>query len=88
VTRTTRSGRVLGPEHRVDVATGLRAMTLWPAWQHHEEARKGSLEVGKLADLVVLSDNPLAVDPSALDKLKVMATYKEGVPVYVADPAP
>lgn len=85
VTRTTRSGRVLGPQHRVDVATALRAMTLWPAWQHFEEAQKGSLEVGKLADMVILSDDPLSVDPAALDDLEIMATLKDGEVVYAAD---
>ena len=86
VTRTTRSGRVLGPEQRVDVTTALRAMTLWPAWQHFEEGEKGSLEVGKLADLVVLSENPLAVDGERLADIEVLATYKEGELVYEADP--
>ncbi|EED33536.1 amidohydrolase 3 [gamma proteobacterium NOR5-3] len=85
VTRTTRSGAVLGAQHRVDVMTGLRALTIWPAWQHFEESDKGSLELGKLADLVVLSDNPLTVDPSDLDKLQVRATYKEGRLVYQQD---
>ena len=84
VTRTTRSGRVLGPDQRVDVSTALRAMTLWPAWQHFEEARKGSLEMGKLADLVVLSDNPLRVAPEDLAALDVLATYKEGREIYRA----
>jgi predicted amidohydrolase YtcJ len=82
VTRRTRSGDVLGEDQRVDVVTGLRAMTIWPAWQHFEENDKGSLETGKLADLVVLSDNPLAVDPLQLDALEVRATYKEGQLVY------
>lgn len=86
VTRVTRSGDVLGENHRVDVATALRALTLWPAWQHFEENEKGSLEPGKLADLVVLSANPLAVDPLQLDRLEVKATYKEGQLVYAQDP--
>ena len=51
-------GRRLGPDQRVDVVTALKAMTIWPAWQHFEEDAKGTLEVGKLADLVILSDNP------------------------------
>jgi predicted amidohydrolase YtcJ len=84
VTRVTRSGDVLGENQRVDVATALRALTLWPAWQHFEENEKGSLELGKLADLVVLSANPLAVDPLQLDRLEVRATYKEGQLVYSA----
>ena len=82
VTRTTRSGRVLGPEHRVPVETALKAMTIWSAWQHFEEDSKGTIEVGKLADFVVLSDNPLAVPPETLAALEVLETIKEGVSVY------
>ncbi len=55
VTRRTRSGDILGPAQRVDVITALKAMTIWPAFQQFEEAAKGSIEVGKLADLVILS---------------------------------
>jgi predicted amidohydrolase YtcJ len=82
VTRRTRSGDILGPLQRVDVATALRAMTIWPAWQHFEEADKGTLEPGKLADLVRLSHNPLMLDPEALMQIEVRATYKEGEAVY------
>ncbi len=84
VTRRSRSGDIIGPRHRVPVADALKAMTLWPAWQHFEEAQKGSIEVGKLADFVLLSDNPLAVDPEALAGLKVVETVKEGASVYRA----
>ncbi len=82
VTRKTRSGRVLGAEHRVPVATALKALTLWPAWQHFEEDSKGSIAVGKAADFVILSDNPLTIDPDLLDDLKVIETIKGGEPVY------
>jgi predicted amidohydrolase YtcJ len=82
VTRTTRSGRVLGPEHRVPVETALKAMTIWSAWQHFEEDSKGTIEVGKLADFVVLSDNPLTVPAETLADLEVLETIKEGVSVY------
>jgi hypothetical protein len=85
VTRRTRSGDILGPLQRVDVPTALRSMTLWPAWQHFEEADKGSLEVGKLADFVILSDNPLTVAPDTLAELEVQATIKEGQLVYTAE---
>jgi predicted amidohydrolase YtcJ len=57
VTRRSRSGDILGPAQRVDVMTGIKAMTIWPAWQHFEENAKGSIEVGKLADFVILSDD-------------------------------
>jgi hypothetical protein len=82
VTRTSRSGRVLGPEHRVPVATALKALTIWPAWQHFEEDSKGTIEVGKLADFVILSDNPMKVPEDQLDDLKVLETIKEGKSIY------
>jgi predicted amidohydrolase YtcJ len=82
VTRRSRSGDILGPHQRVDVMTALKAMTIWPAWQHFEEDRKGSIEVGKLADFVILSDDPTAVDPEKLDQLRVLVTIKEDVVIY------
>ena len=84
VTRRTRSGYVLGAEHRVDVLTALKAMTIWPAWQHFEENEKGSIEVGKLADFVILSDDPTAVEPETLADLDVLVTVKEDKVVFDA----
>jgi predicted amidohydrolase YtcJ len=84
VTRRTRSGDILGPAHRVPVMTALKAMTIWPAWHHFEDDRKGSLAPGKLADLVILSADPLAVDPETLDQMKVVETIKDGVTVFDA----
>ncbi len=88
VTRRTRSGDILGPHQRVDVMTALKAMTLWPAYQHFEEADKGSLEVGKRADFVILSDDPTAIDPEDLDTLKVRVTIKDNVEIYRAKEGP
>ncbi len=82
VTRRTRSGYVLGPAQRVDAPTALKAMTIWPAWQHFEEATKGSLEVGKVADLVILSADPTAVDPLQIEKIQVLETIKAGRSIY------
>lgn len=82
VTRRTRSNDILGPWQRVDVITALKAMTIWPARQHFEEASKGSIEAGKLADFVVLSKDPTAVDPDTIDQIKVVETIKEGVTVF------
>jgi hypothetical protein len=60
-------------------------MTIWPAFQIFEEDRKGSIEVGKLADFVVLSGNPLEVDPETIDQLQVVETIKDGATVWVSD---
>ena len=84
VNRTTRSGAILGASHRLRPMDALKAMTIWPAYQHFEEASKGSLEVGKLADMVILDQNPLLVDPANIKGIKVLETIKEDVSVYVA----
>lgn len=89
VNRTTRSGYVLGRPHRVAPSVALKAMTLWPAHQHFEAARKGSLEAGKLADLVILSRSPLDQNTPRIDDIKVVETIKEGKTVYqVGSPPP
>jgi predicted amidohydrolase YtcJ len=82
VTRRSRSGDIIGPAQRVDVITALKAMTIWPAWHKHEDASKGSIEVGKLADFVILSADPTAVDPETLDQIEVLETIKEGATVF------
>lgn len=82
VTRKSRSGDIIGPDQRVSMADALKALTIHAAWQYGEEARKGTIEVGKVADLVVLSGNPLKVDPNRIMDLKVVETIKEGRTVY------
>jgi len=83
VTRRARgSGRIVGPRHRVDVITALKAMTIWPAYQHFEEKTKGSLEVGKLADFVILSKDPTKVEPTTIADIQVTETIKDGATVF------
>ena len=82
VTRVTRSGEVLGPDQRVTAYEGLKAITIWPAYQHFEENSKGSIEVGKEADFVVLSANPLTVDPLTIADIKVLETINNGTTVF------
>jgi predicted amidohydrolase YtcJ len=82
VSRTTRSGYVLGAPERIDVYTALKASTIWGAYMYREENRKGSIKEGKLADLIVLDKNPLSVQPDEIGKIKVMETFKEGVSVF------
>jgi len=86
VTRRSRSGDIIGARHRVDVMTALKAMTIWPAWQHFEEDHKGSLAPGKLADLIILSQDPTTVDPETLDQIQVLRTIKEDVVIFERDP--
>ena len=86
VTRRTRSGDILGPNQRVPVDAALKSLSLWAAHQIFEEDRKGSIEKGKLADFVILTEDPTAVDPETLDQIKVAETIKEGVSVYTAPP--
>jgi predicted amidohydrolase YtcJ len=83
VTREARgSGRVLGPQHRVDVLTALKAMTIWAAYQKFEDGTKGSLEPGKLADFAILSRDPTTGDPRTIDTIKVTETVKEGKTIF------
>ncbi len=82
VNRVTRSGKVLGAEHRTTPLVALKAHTLWSAYQYFEEKNKGSIEIGKLADFVVLDRNPLKGDPMEIADIKILETIKEGKTVY------
>jgi len=82
VNRLSRSASIIGKEERVSPYQALKAITLWSAYQHFEEHQKGSLKVGKLADMVILSDNPLSVPPLDINKIKVLETIKAGETVY------
>lgn len=82
VERTSRSGKIIGPEERLSPYEALQAITIWSAYQHFEEDIKGSLEVGKLADFVVLDKNPLKVKPSSIKDIQVLKTIKEGNVVF------
>ena len=80
--RMTRSGEVLGEEQKISTYSALEAMTINAAYQHFEDGIKGTIEVGKLADLVVLSEDPLSMPADELLKLKVMATYSHGKEIF------
>ena len=84
VNRISRAGAEIGPDQRVTPLEGLKAMTIWAAEQYGEQDAKGSLEAGKLADMVILDKNPLKVDRMAIQDIKVVETFKEGRSIYRA----
>jgi len=81
VNRITRNGMELGPEQRISPLEGLRAMTINAAHQYFQETQKGSIEPGKLADLVVLSGNPIE-NPAGIRDVRIDETVVGGKIVY------
>jgi predicted amidohydrolase YtcJ len=86
VNRLSGSGKVVGSDERVAPYDALRAVTVTAAYQLKEEKTKGTLEPGKLADLVILDKNPLKVEPTTIKDIAVVETIKEGRPVYQREP--
>ncbi|MAV32229.1 MAG: amidohydrolase [Gammaproteobacteria bacterium] len=84
VNRETRSGYILGPDQRASVEQALYSVTRGAAYQYFEESRKGSIEVGKQADLVILASNPLRSDPALLADIDIEETFSRGRSVYSA----
>ena len=82
--RKTRSGKVLGEEQKISIYAALEAMTINAAYQHFEDDIKGTIEVGKQADFVVLSEDPLSIHPEKLLNIKVVATYSKGTEIFNA----
>lgn len=76
VNRVTRNGRILGEWQKVSVFDALQAVTINAAYAYHEEMKKGTLEVGKLADFVVLSKNPLKTNPMEIKNIQILQTIK------------
>lgn len=84
VNRKTRSGRTLGAEYAVTPYEALQAVTCYAAFQYFEEDDKGTLSPGKLADMIILSENPLKAEPDEIRRIRVLATLKEGELLYEA----
>jgi len=81
-TRKTPTGQTICPHEAVPVLQAVRAYTLGGAYASFEEGIKGSIEPGKLADIVVLSENILKVTPEKILKTKVEMTMVDGKVVY------
>jgi hypothetical protein len=82
VTHKTKTGRIIASDERVSIMQALRAYTLSGAYASFEEDIKGSIEVGKLADLIVLSRNILECPPEEILNTSVDLTMVDGVVVY------
>jgi predicted amidohydrolase YtcJ len=82
--RKTRSGKVLGEEQKISTYDALKAITINAAYQHFEDDIKGTIEVGKQADLVVLSKDPLKIDTENLLEIDVVATFSRGLEIFNA----
>lgn len=76
---------ILGPNERITPLEALKAITINGAYQLQEENKKGSIKAGKLADFVILDQNPLTINPENLRSIKVLETIKEGNTVYKRD---
>jgi predicted amidohydrolase YtcJ len=84
VTRTGWDGTTWGENQRVNVDEALLINTLNGAYNSHEEGIKGSITAGKLADFVVLAEDPHQVDPSKIKDIKIYRTVTSGATVYQA----
>lgn len=80
--RESRSGQIIGEDQRLTPYEALKSITEWSAYQHFEDDTKGTLEVGKMADLVVLNANPLKTDLDDIADIVVTHTIKEGEVVF------
>jgi predicted amidohydrolase YtcJ len=82
INRVAVGGRNLSAGQRVTTFAAFRAITADAAWQCFEEQRKGTLEAGKLADLVILSNDPFLAPQDKIGQIRVMETIKEGKVVF------
>jgi len=82
VNRETRSGYILGPDQRATVEEALYAVTQGAAYQYFEEDSKGSITLGKRADLVILARNPLLAGTGELADIPIIETFARGQSVY------
>ncbi|WP_026451548.1 amidohydrolase [Aequorivita capsosiphonis] len=82
VNRVSRTGKTIGPDEKATPYQALKAITSHAAYEFFEEETKGSLSLGKLADFVILDQNPLLVDPMKIKDIKVVETIKEGKSIF------
>jgi predicted amidohydrolase YtcJ len=71
------------PEQKITVAEALHAYTIGSAFAEHEESLKGSIAPGKLADLVVLTEDIFQIDPTEIENTRVQMTIFDGKVIYI-----
>ncbi|KGO79090.1 hydrolase [Flavobacterium beibuense F44-8] len=83
VNRISRNKNTIGADQRISPYEGLKTLTDWAAYQYFEEDSKGTLTVGKLADFVILDQNPVTIeDTYKIFEIKILESIKEGKTVY------
>lgn len=82
VNRISRGGEVIGEDQKIGVYDALKAVTINAAYEYFEEDSKGSIKTGKRADLVILDQCPLDVDPMDIKDIQVLETIKDGKTIY------
>ena len=82
VERKSRSGKDIGSNEKLTPFEALKGITIWSAYQHFEDETKGTLEKGKIADLVILDKNPLKINAEEIKDIQVLKTIKEGKIVF------
>ncbi len=80
--RVSRSGAVIGVKERATPYQALKAITINATYQHFDEKLKGSLVVGKLADFLILDQNPLTSNTQEIKNIKVLKTIKDGKIIF------
>jgi len=79
VTRKTKNDKfILGKDERISVYDALKSITINAAWQLFEEQNRGSITIGKSADLVILSHNPLETKNEEIKNINVISTWIDG----------
>lgn len=85
VNRITLNGVTIGEDEKISVLDAIKAVTINAAKQYFEDYKKGSLEKGKFADMIIIDKNPFEINPLDLYKIKIFETIKSGEVLYKAD---
>lgn len=85
VNRITLNGVTIGENEKISVLDAIKSVTINAAKQYFEDDKKGSLEKGKFADMIIIDKNPFEINPLDLYKIKILETIKSGEVLYKAD---